>query len=133
MIGNSQRFRAAASLYPVINWYSWVLTADMAPMGVKYWFPDYPWNVPDHYEKRSLLSVVGNVTTPTIIITGEEDWRCPISESEQYYMALKVQGKEAVLVRYPGAAHGVFSRPSQHLSKMLHIIAWFDQHKKKAE
>jgi len=133
MVGRSQRFRAAASLYPVINWYSWVLTADMAPMGVKYWFPDYPWNIPDHYEKRSLLSVVGNVTTPTIIITGEEDWRCPMSESEQYYMALKLQGKEAVLVRYPGASHGIFSRPSQHLSKMLHIIAWFDQHKKKAE
>jgi len=130
MIGRTRRFRAAASLYPVINWYSWVLTTDIAPIGLKYWFPDYPWNMPEHYESRSLLSVVGNVTTPTMIITGEEDWRCPMSESEQYYMALKLLGKEAVLVRYPEANHGLFPRPSQNLSRMLHIISWFDRHKK---
>ncbi len=131
MIGRSPRFRAAATLYPVINWYSWVLTADMASYGVKYWFPGLPWDYVEHYEKRSLLSVVKNVKTPTIIITGEQDYRTPMSESEQYYMALKLRGVEAVLVRFPEASHGIFARPSQHLSKMLHIIAWFDQHKKK--
>ena len=130
MIGRSTRFRAAASLYPVINWYSWVLTADMSSFGVKYWFPGLPWDNIENYEKRSLLSVVKNVKTPTMIITGEQDFRCPMSESEQYYMALKLLGIEAVLVRFPDESHGIMTRPSHHLSKMMHIIAWFDQHKK---
>ncbi|HSR67459.1 MAG TPA: S9 family peptidase [Acidobacteriota bacterium] len=128
MIGRSQRFRAAVSYYPVINWYSWVLSADIASFGVKYWFPGMPWDHPEHYESRSLLSVVKNVTTPTMVITGEEDWRTPMSESEQYYTALKLLKVEAVLVRVPGESHGIAGRPSHHLSKMLHISGWFDRY-----
>jgi acylaminoacyl-peptidase len=130
MIGKSSRFRAAASAYPVINWTSWVLTADIAAFGVKYWFPGPPWEHPEHYARRSLLSVVGNVATPTMVITGEEDWRTPISESEQYYTALKLRGVEAVLVRFPGEPHGIRSRPSHHAAKILHIAGWFDKHRR---
>ncbi len=129
VIGRSDRFRAAASAYPVINWVSWVLTADIPSFGLKYWFPGPPWEHAEHYAKRSLLSVVGNVKTPTMLITGEEDWRTPISESEQYYTALKLLGVEAVLVRVPGEAHGIRGRPSHHVAKMLSIVGWFDRHR----
>lgn len=128
MEGRSHRFRAAVAYYPVINWYSWVLTSDIPSFGVKYWFPGLPWDYPEHYEKRSLLSVVKNVTTPTMVITGEEDWRTPMSESEQYYTALKLLKVDAVLVRVPGESHGIAGRPSHHLSKMLHISGWFDRY-----
>jgi acylaminoacyl-peptidase len=114
----------------VINWFSWVLTADIPSFGIKYWFPGPPWEHPEHYMQRSLFSVIANVTTPTMVITGEEDWRTPISESEQYYTALKLRGVEAVLVRVPGEPHGIRSRPSHHISKILHIAGWFDQHRK---
>jgi acylaminoacyl-peptidase len=130
MIGRTKRFRAAVTVYPVINWYSWVLTTDIAPLGVKYWFPGMPWNHVGHYEKRSLLSVVKNVVTPTMVMCGEEDWRCPISESEQYYQALKLLKVEAVLVRFPREPHGIRARPSHHISKIQHIIGWFDKHRK---
>jgi len=130
MIGRTDRFRAAATLYPVINWYSWVLASDISSFGIKYWFPGMPWDEVDHYEKRSLLSVVKNVKTPTMVMCGEVDWRCPISESEQYYQALKQLGVEAVLVRFPDEAHGIRGRPTHHISKIQHIISWFDQHKK---
>ncbi len=129
VIGKSDRFRAAASAYPVINWVSWVLTSDLPSYGLKYWFPGPPWEHEEHYAKRSLLSVVANVKTPTMLITGEEDWRTPISESEQYYTALKLLGVEAVLVRVPGEAHGIRGRPSHHIAKMLNIVGWFDQHR----
>lgn len=131
MIGHTDRFRAAATIYPVINWYSWVLTADMSSIGLRYWFPGFPWDNVEHYEKRNLLSVVENVKCPTMVMCGEEDWRCPMSESEQYYQALKQLGVEAVLVRFPGESHGIVGRPSHHISKLQHIVAWFDQHKKK--
>ena len=128
MIGNTDRFRAAVSFYPVINWYSWALTADMASYGVDYWFPGLPWDNVEHYESRSLLSVVENVKTPTLIMTGEEDWRTPMSESEQYYKALKLLGVESVLVRVPGEAHGIWGRPSHGISKMTTVKGWFDKY-----
>jgi len=131
MIGRSDRFRAAASLYPVINWYSFNLTADIGNWTTKYWFPGFPWDNVAHYEKRSLLSVVKNVKTPTMVMTGEEDYRTPMSESEQYYQALKLRGVEAVLVRIPEEPHGLRRRPSHHVAKILNIAEWFEQHRKK--
>ncbi len=127
MIGRTDRFRAAATVYPVINWFSWVLTADIPSFGVKYWFPGMPWEHTEHYMERSLFSVFDNVKTPTMVITGEEDWRTPISESEQYYTALKLKGIETVLVRVPGEPHGIRVRPSHHVAKMLNIVGWFDR------
>ena len=73
VIGNTPRFRAAVTVYPVINWYSFVLTSDIGAWASKYWFPGLPWDHVEHYEKRSLLSVVKNVKTPTMVLTGEAD------------------------------------------------------------
>ncbi|MEE8169016.1 MAG: S9 family peptidase, partial [Phycisphaerae bacterium] len=128
MIGRTERFRAAAAAYPVINWYSFTLTADISAFVSKYWFPGPPWDHVEHYMKRSLLSVVRNVKTPTMVITGEEDYRTPISESEQYYKALKLLKVETVLVRVPGEPHGIRRRPSHHIAKVLNIVGWFDHH-----
>jgi acylaminoacyl-peptidase len=129
MVGRTNRFRAAASAYPVINWYSFVLTADISGFVAKYWFPGLPWDNVEHYEKRSLLSVIKNVKTPTMVITGEEDYRTPMSESEQYFQALKLLNVEAVLVRVPGEPHGITRRPSHHIAKVLNIAGWFERHK----
>jgi len=132
MVGHTTRFNAALAFYPVINWYSFSLTADMAAMSVRYWFPGMPWDNVEHYESRSLLSVVKNVKTPTLIMTGEEDYRTPMSESEQYYKALKMLGVETVLVRVPGEPHGIWARPSHGISKMTTLKGWFDQHRKES-
>lgn len=128
VIGHTPRFRAAVTVYPVINWYSFVLTSDIGNFVTKYWFPGYPWDNVEHYEKRSLLSVVKNVKTPTMVLTGEADYRTPMSDSEQYYQALKLLGVETVLVRVPDEPHGIAVRPSHHIAKVLHIVSWFDQH-----
>jgi acylaminoacyl-peptidase len=128
-IGHTTRFRAAVTVYPVINWYSFNLTADIGGFTSKYWFPGLPWDNVEHYETRSLLSVVKNVKTPTMVLTGEADYRTPMSESEQYYKALKLLGVEAVLVRVPDEPHGISVHPSHHLAKILNIIGWFDEHR----
>jgi len=125
VVGHTDRFRAAVAWYPVINWYSWALTADVSEFGVRYWFPGFPWDNVEHYESRSLLSVVENVTTPTRVITGEEDYRTPMSESEQYFKALKMLGTETSLVRVPGEPHGIRRRPSHHMAKLLATLEWF--------
>ena len=131
MIDRTTRFRAAASLYPVINWTSWVLTSDLPSFGSLYWFPGPPWENMEQYMKRSVLSYVKNVKTPTLLMTGEEDFRTPISEAEQYYAALKLLKVEAALVRFPGEPHGLSRLPSHQVAKILYVAGWFDQHKKK--
>ncbi len=127
-IEHTDRFRAAASLYPVINWYSFVLTSDI-PWVAKYWFPGLPWDNTDHYMQRSLTNLVAKVKTPTLVMTGEADFRTPISEAEQFYEALKLLNVESVLVRVPEEPHGISRRPSHHIAKMLYVAGWFDQHK----
>jgi len=129
IVGTTDRFRAAVVAKPVINWTSFVLTGDFTPFFHKYWFPALPWEAPDHYWQRSPLSRVGNVTTPTMVLTGEADWRTPMWESEQYYQALKLRGIDTVLVRIPEAPHGIAARPSQLVTKVRHILAWFEKYR----
>ena len=129
IIGHTNRFKAAVVAKPVINWISFVLYADNPGFFHKYWFPDKPWEAPEHYLKRSPLSYVGQVTTPTMLLTGEEDHRTPIAESEQYYAALKIQQVEAAMVRIPGASHGIASRPSNMVAKVASILSWFDKYR----
>lgn len=128
IVGKTDRFRAAVSAKPVINWYSFALTSDAYPFFAKYWFPGYPWEKPNEYLRRSPLSLVGNVKTPTMLLTGEVDYRTPISESEQFYQALKLRGIDTAMVRVPGASHGIASRPSHLISKVAHILKWFEKH-----
>ena len=129
-IEHTDRFRAAASLYPVINWYSFVLTSDI-PWVAKYWFPGNPWDNTDQYMKRSLTDEVAKVKTPTLVMTGEQDFRTPISEAEQFYAALKLLNVDTVLVRVPEEPHGIGRRPSHQIAKMLYVAGWFEQHKSK--
>ncbi|HXL22031.1 MAG TPA: S9 family peptidase [Candidatus Dormibacteraeota bacterium] len=130
MIEHTERFRAAVVFYPVINWYSFVLTSDI-PWTAKYWFPANPWEQTDHYMQRSLTNLVGKVKTPSLIMTGEEDYRTPISEGEQFYTALKLQDVESVMVRVPNEPHGIHRFPSHLITKVLYVGGWFDQHKSK--
>ena len=79
---------------------------------------------------RSPLHYVGNVKTPTMVMTGEADLRTPIGQSEEYYRALKMLKKETLLVRIPDEYHG-FRRPSHNLMNQLYLLAWFEKHARK--
>ena len=126
IVGKTDRFRAAASQKPVIDWSSFVLTADMTPFFARYWFGKFPWEDPAGYWARSPLSLVGNVKTPTMVVVGAEDHRTPDSEAEQFYTALQLRGIPTALVKVPGANHaGLTARPSQSAAKTAAILAWF--------
>jgi len=130
IVGKTDRFRAAVSTYPVVNWESWLLTADATPFFVRNWFPGPPWEHAEHYRKRSPLSLVANVKTPTMLLTGEDDFRTPISDTEQYYKALKLRKIDTMLVRVPGASHNVSARPSHLIAKVAYILKWFEKYRK---
>ncbi len=125
IVGKTDRFRAAVVAKPVINWASFTLTSDITHFVSRHWFPAMPWEDPDAYWSRSPLSLVGNVTTPTALLTGEEDFRTPMPESEQLYQALKLRKIDTALIRIPEASHGIAARPSQLIAKVDNILAWF--------
>lgn len=129
IVGKTDRFRAAVVAKPVINWTSLMLYSDITVTVPMYWFGTTPWEDYETYWKRSPLSLVGNVTTPTMVLTGEEDMRTPMHESEQYYQALKIRKVESALVRVPEASHGIAARPSQLIAKVDNILAWFEKYR----
>jgi dipeptidyl aminopeptidase/acylaminoacyl peptidase len=130
IVGNTNRFRAAATQKPVINWTTQALISDIPVFVANYWFGALPWEDQQSYWSRSPLSLVGNVETPTLVLVGGEDERTPVSEAEQYYMALRMEGVPTTLIRVPGASHGgLAARPSQSAAKASAILAWFERYR----
>ena len=130
IVGRTERFRAAVTQKPVINWASTVLTTDVYTYMPKYWFAKLPWEDPESYWKYSPLSLVGSVKTPTLVLVGDQDFRTPVSDSEQYYQALQLKGVPTGLVKVPGASHGgLTARPSQSAAKASAILAWFERYR----
>ncbi|MGB6308999.1 MAG: S9 family peptidase, partial [Steroidobacteraceae bacterium] len=128
IVGHTDRFRAAVVVKPVINWTSFVLTADMTNYFYRYWFSGFPWDDVQSYWKRSPLAYVGNVRTPTMLMTGEVDYRTPSTEAEQFYEALKLRKIDTALVRVPNASHDISARPSLMVDKVAYVLAWFKSH-----
>ncbi|QZD94191.1 S9 family peptidase [Qipengyuania gelatinilytica] len=131
LVGKTDRFKAAATHKPVINWTSQALMADGTPFFGRYWLGALPWEDQAQYWERSPLSLVGNVKTPTLVLVGSEDYRTPRSEAEQYYGALKLAGVDTALVITPGSSHNNLSQsPSQQAARTTAVIDWFDKYRK---
>jgi dipeptidyl aminopeptidase/acylaminoacyl peptidase len=127
IVGHTSRFRAAVSMRPVIDWQSFVGNTD----GSNWYrqFQKYPWENPMEYAVRSPLHYVANVTTPTMIMTGEADLRTPIPQTEEFYRALKMVRKaDTLMVRMPEEFHG-WRRPSHQLLQQLYLMAWFEKYR----
>jgi carboxymethylenebutenolidase len=114
-------------MFPVTNWLSFVGTTD-GP----YWYRNFaklPWEDPTEHWDRSPLKYVGDVTTPTLFITGELDLRTPIGQTDEFYHALKLRKVDTAMVRVPDEYHGASGRhPSNRLRRILYVREWFRRH-----
>ncbi len=128
MIGKNNRFEAAAVVKPVMNWISKLLSADNYYMYADYRYPGQVWENPETYWKFSPVSLVGNIQTPTLVMVGDADMRTPLSEAKQLYSALKIRNIDTALVEMPGSYHFISNRPSQMISKVKHVLAWFEKY-----
>ncbi|MCG8603879.1 S9 family peptidase, partial [bacterium] len=105
IVGHTDRFTAAVVMKPVTNWFSFVGTTDGSG-----WYRNFaklPWEDPEEHLRRSSLMYVGNVTTPTLLLTGETDLRTPMEQTEQYYKALKLRKVDTAMVRIADEYHGI--------------------------
>ena len=127
-VTKTDRFAAAASVKPVINWMTMALAADIGQFVRRHWIRADPWEDPEAYLKFSPIMNVDDVTTPTLMMVGEEDWRTPAWEAEQFYTGLKMNGVDTALIRIPGSSHSIASRPSRLNAKVDNIMGWFEKY-----
>src|SRR5687767_14850266 len=106
VIGHTDRFAAAAVRCPVIDWLSFAGQTDI-PLFTYNFFEKPFWEDPAAWLKQSSLMYVGNVKTPTMLMTGVLDQRTPMPQTEEYYSALKMRGAPAVLLRFENEWHGL--------------------------
>lgn len=126
MTCHTTRFRAAVTINSVVNLLSCFGTGDI---DATYGIPENggsPWERMSYYIERSPLTYAPAVTTPTRVIGAERDWRCPISQSEEWYTALKFLGRAEVdFIRVPGVSHNITTgSPRQRLAHRQAILDW---------
>ena len=128
VVGHTDRFAAAVSQCPVINWISFVGNVDGNPLRWYEDFEKFPWEDPSEHLRRSSLMYVGNVSTPTMLMVGENDLRTPVPQTEEFYAALKVLGVPTAMIRFRDEWHGTTRNPSNFLRTQLFLREWFQRH-----
>lgn len=123
-VTQTDRFAAAASLCPVINWISFSGQADIGRWSMARFRPFY-WEDPTNWLEHSPIMHVQNVKTPTLLMTGVKDLRTPIEQAEEFYAALKMRGVPTKLIAMENEYHGTTSTPSNMLRTQLYLRQWF--------
>ena len=125
-IGHTDRFAAAAVRCPVTNWISMFGQTDI-PFFTLSFFHEPFWEDPTRWLEQSPIMYVGNVTTPTLLMTGEMDLRTPMPQTEEYFAALKVRGVPVRMLRFHDEYHGTGTRPSNAIRTILYMADWYGQ------
>ena len=128
-VTQTQRFKAAITGACVSNRHSFYGTSDIGWHFAEHHTGGSPWYESEKLLERSSVQFADKVTTPVLILHGEADLRCPLGQSEEFFTALKRQGKEAVLVTYPGEYHG-FTKPSHWTDRYARVLSWFEHYLK---
>lgn len=126
IVGHTDRFKAASALAAVVDMTSMALTSDVPDFAL-FSLGGTPWKRPDEYAYRSPLKYLPSVRTPVLVVHWEGDLRVPIGQGEELYTGLRVLGKEAELLRYPGGFHASRT-PSQAVDMTEQLIAFNRRH-----
>ncbi|HEY8286893.1 MAG TPA: S9 family peptidase [Chloroflexota bacterium] len=127
LIGHTDRFRAAVSENSISNLVSFYGTSDIG----WYFTPEEIGAQPDEnlepYIRLSPLSAASRMNAPLLLLNSLEDWRCPVEQAEQLYVALKRRGRTVEMIRFPGESHGMMSsgRPQSRLVRYRRVLGWF--------
>jgi dipeptidyl aminopeptidase/acylaminoacyl peptidase len=131
IVGHTNRFKAAVTQRSISNWISFYGVSDIG-----YYFTE--WQIKADLKdletlwKHSPLAYIEQVNTPLLILHSEKDYRCPIEQAEQLFIALKRQGKKTKFIRFPESNHELSrsGKPNLRLKRLEYIVNWFDEHLK---
>jgi hypothetical protein len=125
-IARTKRFKAAVSEFGIFS-----LFTDFSNSEAPRWEAEYLggayWEVPEEYHRRSPSTYAKDIETPVLILHGDADPNTFIANSQELYNALRLQGKTAQFVRYPGEGHG-FYEPMHRIDEMRRCLAWFEKY-----
>ena len=128
-ITQTQRFKAAVAQRDIADWYGFWFTADFALFQPS-WFRKAPWEDPQDYAARSPITHVANVTTPLMLVLGDQDYRTPPADGgEMMFRALKYRKIPTVMVRFPRENHELSrsGEPWHRVERLQHIVGWMDK------
>lgn len=130
IITHTTRFAAAVTLRSISNWMSFYGVSDIGWTFGKTELGGDWWDMLDTFMEKSPITHVKNVTTPTMIIHSEEDYRCPMEQGEQLFTALKVLGVETEFIRFPGESHELSrsGKPKHRAERLEHMVRWFKKY-----
>ncbi len=132
LLGHTDRFRTAVTQRSICDLTSLYGTDDIALVSLDTEFGGPPWRpeTRDRYRELSPITYVERITAPLLILHSEEDYRCPIGQAEQLFVALKRLRREVVLVRFPHESHGLSrsGKPQHRLERLRRLVDWFDGH-----
>ncbi|TYS15886.1 S9 family peptidase [Rossellomorea vietnamensis] len=129
IVGHTDRFKAAVTQRSISNWVSFYGVSDIG-----YYFSEWQieagLNDIEKLWKHSPLAYAKNINTPLLILHSEKDYRCPIEQAEQLYIAVKRQGKETEMVRFPESNHNLSrnGKPNLRVARLNYIKDWFGKY-----
>ncbi|MDV3277409.1 MAG: prolyl oligopeptidase family serine peptidase [Nitrososphaerales archaeon] len=131
-IGHTDRFKAAVTDRSIASWVSMWGVSDIGPHFTSDQIGGDPWNAEERLLADSPLRYAPNVKTPLLVVHSMEDYRCPLPEGVQFFTALKILGKEAEMVLFPGENHDLsrVGKPKHRVARLEHYLRWFDMHLK---
>lgn len=129
MVGHTDRFAAACSERAVNNLLTEEATSDISGEFIDYIGVRHV-DDPEPYVKHSPITYVDEITTPLLIVHSESDLRCPISQGEELFVALRLLGRPVEFVRFPGEGHELSrsGAPAHRVQRAEIILEWFDRH-----
>lgn len=129
LLGHTDRFKAAVTDRSISNMASMFGTDDISLVAFDKDLGT-PWENPIGFWEASPLAYVQNVTAPCLIIHSEEDYRCPMEQAEQWFMALKALGRTVEFVRFPNESHGLgrMGKPAHRVERLQRTLDWFTRY-----
>lgn len=129
-IAFQSRWKSAVVERALTNFTSFAGTSDIGPtFPYMYTDADYPdaWKV---WWEKSPLAYAHQVSTPTLVLHSENDFRCPIEQGEQYFTALLRNGTSTEMVRFPGESHELTrsGKPKHRVERFEAILDWHQRY-----
>jgi dipeptidyl aminopeptidase/acylaminoacyl peptidase len=130
VVGQTDRFKAAVPENPVTNWVSFYGVSDIGPWFATSELGGHPHEIPDVYRRCSPITYAHRCTTPTLLIQGEADYRCPAEQSEQFYAVLKANGCTVEMLRLPSSPHGgsIRGKPILRRAQNEALLEWMNRY-----
>lgn len=130
IVGQTDRFKAAIPENPVTNWLSFYGTSDLGVWFCVQELGGHPHEIPEVYARCSPITYAHRCTTPTLLVQGDQDLRCPAEQSEQFYAVLRANGCPVEMLRLPNSPHAgsIDGPPALRRAQNEAMLAWFDRY-----